>query len=376
MGKQPSIVPKRVLAAIAKYVRDGRERPPVDYQDPETDWSFVPDVGHLRAVINAVFWASLEHEELRPVLPRVALGDPREHDCRIAATSLTALRRLSPFFDRGINVVFCSNNLQLVGIGPLNDTDVCVRAERPGVIVVSYLRSVLAVLEEDGWHLLNRDVDGFAGVLEGIFGGTEPSVRLQRAHMLITIAQWARAARRGAMFVTIPADADIGLELPAPYPVEAFAAGPEAFVATETERASVFEVFDNPWGYHQKRLYAKTLRDLFATVVSAGGGIDGAAVLDETDLRPLGFGVKIIAPVGSQRVRLLRFPVTKPVWVEKKSLGGTRHQSAAHLVQLNNKANVVTVSQDGTISWFTWGSRERCVLVVKYVDRFLRAEPN
>jgi len=367
-----NIVPQQILDEVSSYVKEGVAHPPLEYTDPEGDWcSYVPDPAQLQAVINAVFWASMEHEELRPVMARVSFGAPRATDCRLEPLPLTSLRRLSPFFDRGTNVVYCSKDLELIGIGPLSDVEVCVRTERPGTVVISQYRRVLAVLEESGWHLVNRDAEGLASVLGGIFGSSESSTR--KAWFLISLATWARTSRRGAMFVTTPPNAHDGLEKPPAYRVQEFPAVRQA-LAELAAMATSFEFLENMWGYHQKRTQANSLRDLFGAVVSAGGGIDGAALLDETDLHPVGFGVKINAPPDTKQVHLLRFPETEPVWVDKASLGGTRHQSAARLVQTNNAANVVTVSQDGTISWFTWDAKEQCVVVVKHIDRFLRAE--
>lgn len=60
--------------------------------------------------------------------------------------------------------------------------------------------------------------------------------------------------------------------------------------------------------------------------------------------------------------------------IQKKYLGGMRHQMAARLVQLNHDAMVITVSQDGLVSLFAWLHDHAFVIVIKHLDRYLVAD--
>jgi hypothetical protein len=372
---KPQIIDNEMLQRITDLARDFDVNPPVEYSDPEQVSSFSPEACLIGPLIEAVFWASLDEEEGKPVRPRVALSLPQENDCVIAPVALSSqtLRKLSPILDSPSSFILCSKELQLVGIGRLNDRDISVHAERPGTLVVSQMQIVLAILDNGEWFHIQRDTELLSKVMASFFGEENERYRSRKAYHLIRLAMRARATRRGAIFVVTPPQQHSGLasSSAASFAIDSFNAGREAlFKGSDVDRS--FEWMHNRHAYELHRTNVRNLSDQFEAIVSAGAGIDGATLLDDTDLRPVGFGYKIDAEPFPDTVLLLSFPGTQER-VPLKAVGGMRHQSAARLVHRNRAATVVTVSQDGAISIFSWDEEAMCVAAVKHVDRFLRA---
>jgi hypothetical protein len=175
----------------------------------------------------------------------------------------------------------------------------------------------------------------------------------------------ARRAGRGATFVIMPVDRQEGIGTVS-YPVEAFLALPQALDAwRQASRATPSMT---------ERDQIRGLVDNALAVAAAGAGIDGATLIDDSNLSLLGFGAKINANDDELDVGLIELPNTDVRMVKKKELGGMRHQTAARLVQLNHDVMVITVSQDGPVSLFAWVHDDANVVVIKHLDRYLVAD--
>jgi hypothetical protein len=110
-------------------------------------------------------------------------------------------------------------------------------------------------------------------------------------------------------------------------------------------------------------------------ILSTGAGIDGACIIDIPSFALRGFGAKISAASVDLELDVLEVPTEGQIQkTPLAQIGGMRHQSSARLVAANHDANVLTVSQDGTVSFFAWNLSTQTLLMIKYIDRVLAAE--
>jgi hypothetical protein len=370
---------------IASVIKAGCIHPPEEYHEYATP-RYVPDADDLMTAINCVFWASLEVEEGRTVLPRVSLGDVYDDLCRIDPVPLDVdkLRKLSPFLDDRRNFFQCTNtggSLDLAGVGRFNPMSTCVHAERPGSIVVSHLGRAIAWLDNGRWSKQNLAQYQLTAGLQHIFAGeNDDSKKIEKASLLIRIASLARKTRRGAMFISISSNRYDGMEVEkASCRISSFNSARDALVKTPRGDEAVRAIFsDDPQDierHDELQEETRELKQFFVRVVASGSGIDGATLLDGTDFRVIAFGVKIATPSNKIPGQILstRLPVNDLADVALEQLGGMRHQSAARLVDHNHDAYVVTVSQDGNVSLFMWDARREAVIALRGLENYLRA---
>jgi len=326
---------------------------------------FQPSPELLRETIDAVFWSSLSVEEGRPALVRVQFTDARDPQCRLQRRPLSAatLRKLSPLMDEPRNVLCVGKDATILGVGEWMGR-MCVVAHRPGYLTVMDAPRVLGVFEGGVWTSIGGNEATVSSIVQRALPGESFPDRFSRATLIVRLALAARRNGRGGTFVLLPENDQRGIESIA-YPVEAFSALPEAAnFWRQADRSPT-----SPADQEKNRI----LVDFAQTIVATGAGIDGATLIDEARLQLLGFGAKIGAPDDDLAVQLIELPETSPRTVLKKDLGGMRHQTAARLVQLNQQAAVIVVSQDGDISFSTWAREQGTVLVVRRLERYLSA---
>ncbi len=252
----------------------------------------------------------------------------------------------------------------IVGVGPWYG-DVGIVAHRPGHLVVVDGSIVLGVFDEGNWVTVGGNELNFSQMLGRALPHEPFRDRFLKATLIVRLAMGARRAGRGATFVIIPADRQEGIGSVS-YPVEAFLALPQALDAWRQASQATPPITE--------RDQIKGLVGNALAVAAAGAGIDGATLIDDSNLRLLGFGAKISANDDESVVGLIELPNTDVRMVKKEKLGGMRHQTAARLVQLNHAAMVITVSQDGPVSLFAWVHDDANVVVIKHLDRYLAAD--
>lgn len=331
----------------------------------------------VRRAIDAAFWASLTREEGRHCRVNVRFGTPRGALCRIAPVPLGphVLRKLSPLQDGPENAVLLDGAANIVGIGWGSNAGLQVSAFRPGVLVVSCLGRVLAVLEEGEWHWINGARLDAIQRIEAAFGGADFPDRFRRASVSLDLAVRARAAGRGAIFVLVENQNLEGLVWPPQVRVEQFSAAEDAFSMLRTRPAAAIpSTLEEQRQLDFDRVRVKSLLRIVSEITSAGAGIDGAAVLELPDLRLRGFGAKIDVQDDRGEVLLIELPSNTVQSIPRSKLGGTRHQASSRLVQRNRDASVLTVSQDGTISFFAWVVKQARAVCIRHLDRYLAAE--
>jgi hypothetical protein len=325
--------------------------------------SFDPAPALLRETIDAVFWASLSAEEGRPALVRVRFADIREPNCLLEPRSISsaALRKLSPLMDVSSNGLYVRKDGHIVGVGPWRG-DVGIVAHRPGHLAVVDGSIVLGVFDEGNWVIVSGSETNLSQILGRSLPREPFRERFLKATLIVRLAMRARRAGRGATFVIIPAERREGIGSIS-YPVAAFSALPQALDAWRQASQATPPM--------NQRDQIRGLVGNAIAVVAAGSGIDGATLIDDTNLRLVGFGAKISAPEDEIEVAMIELPNTEVHRIQKKYLGGMRHQTAARLVQLNHEAMVITVSQDGPVSLFAWVQEDAVVSVIKHLDRYL-----
>jgi hypothetical protein len=328
---------------------------------------FAPAPELLRETINAVFWASLSEEEGKPVLPRVLFGDIRDPDCRLQPRQVCpdAIRKLSPLLDVSANALLINRDAKIVGVGRWQNRDVGIVAHRPGRLAVLDGSLVLGVLDKGSWVIVGGSSINISAILQQALPDQDPRDRLLKATLIVRVAMKARRAGRGAMFVLLP-DAQRNGISDASYDVEAFTALQEALEAWFRSSRATPSISERD---QNRGLVSNAM-----AIAAAGAGIDGATLIDNTNLRLLAFGAKINADDGDFDIRLIELPSNDVQVVKKEKIGGMRHQTAARLVRQNPHAKVITVSQDGPVSLFAWDQGKASVMMFKHLDRYLEAE--
>ncbi len=335
--------------------------------------SYIPSRKQLVDAINAVFWASLSEEEGRPALTRIRLVDVRDPGCRLSPRELSPLElcKLSPVADDPDNFLLVNREGRIVGIGRSDfPGSVSVTSHARGTLAVLQSNRTLAVLEAGEWHVINNDANGVAQLLRKALPESDFPLGIAHAFFVVELALAARRARRGAAFVLIPPGCHDGLEVPIRYQVESFPAAADAFAQWEEARKQPIILSD---GHAAEGSGSRALLNFALRILSAAAGIDGATVLEVPAFRLVGFGAKIAGSPQPDDVKigLIELPDLQMRVVQRKDLGGMRHQSAATLVQRNHSANVVIVSQDGVISLFSWVVSDQSVVAIRHIDRLL-----
>jgi hypothetical protein len=109
--------------------------------------------------------------------------------------------------------------------------------------------------------------------------------------------------------------------------------------------------------------------------------VDGALLLSDS-LEVIGYGAKITAQPSENApyplVRRVPELISRWDWDPEEDgkaplsqLGGTRHQSACHLVAKHNDAKVVVCSQDGPLSAISFNQAVRRVVVLRQLEAML-----
>jgi hypothetical protein len=346
----------------------------MDYSTPEalefverSTGCFEPTADLLRQTIDAVFWASLSKEEGKPALARVRFADIREPYCQLEprAVSTDSLRKLSPLLDEPSNALLVRKDANIVGVGKWRDGNVRIVAHRPGHLAVLDDSVVLGVFDKGEWVIVSGSSVNATQILNQTLTGNEFKERFSKARMVLGLAMQARRTGRGATFVMVPSDRQDGIgEIS--YPISNFPALPGALEAWRRANAATPPLAEQE---ENRRLVRNAL-----TITAAGAGIDGATLIDESNLRLVGFGAKINARDDNFDIRRIEVPSGDIQVIKKEHTGGMRHQTAARLVQQNHSATVITVSQDGPVSLFAWAKQYESVVMFKHLDRYLEAE--
>jgi len=366
MGREVSELRYPAARLHARKLRDHFARQVSDPRGPRRQGVELPDPRTIAALVDAGFWASLQHEEgYAPEISLAFLPPGRaEHPMRLAAPlalRARALARLAPAVERpGIHLGVWRDGGKLVVWGTTRAVpSSCFVLEvlGPGLLVVKHrirdspkFRNV-AVFEGERVKLIRRRAGGASDapvLLRSLLGHGAGRLSDGGDDLLLRLAVSMRAHRRGGTLLVVPAESEKWRESilrPASYLVEpAFADLAELLASPPEERAPAME----------KAVDA----------VAGLTAVDGATVIND-HYELLAFGVKIGRPDGRPRVErvTLSEPVegNRPVVVGPLQLGGTRHNSAAQFAQDQREAIAMVASQDGRFTLFAWSPREGMV---------------
>jgi hypothetical protein len=314
-----------------------------------------------------VFWASLSDEEGKPALARVLFGDIRNPYCRLQPreVSTSALCKLAPLLDVPSNALLIRRDANIVGVGQWQNGDIGVVAPRPGHLAVVDGSMVLGVFDRGNWVIVGGSSRNISEMLQRALPDGDSRDRFLKATLIVRFAMKARRTGRGAAFVLVPDAQPNGIGN-ASYVVEEFTAMPHALEAWRRASRATPSIAERD---QNRGLVSSAM-----AIAAAGAGIDGATLLDNTNLRLLAFGAKINALDGDFDIRLIELPGNDIQVIKKEKIGGMRHQTAARLVHQNHDATVITVSQDGPVSLFLWDQGIASVKMFKHLDRYLEAE--
>jgi len=334
-----------------------------------------PDARSVEAIIDAAFWASLQHEE--GTSPKISLaflpiqqaGQPLAFEREFPMTP-SVLSRLAPAVERpGIHL----------GVWPASDESaelriwgttraipkLCFVLEviEPGLLVVKYRRSQetgkyvnIVVLKGDQVKVLDEKGSGLPdcpALLTPLLSFGSPASNTDSDNALMPLAVSMRAHGRGGSLLVVPQGSDYwkqSILQPVPYLVS-----PPFSELADLMRRDSIEKSQQAW------------QEAFIDAVDAMAGltaVDGAALINER-YELLAFGAKIGRRDGGAQIE--RVIVTEPVVgvvqeiVHPMELGGTRHLSAAQFVSDQQDSLALVASQDGRFTIFAWSPCEGLV---------------
>jgi len=359
---QPAYPPARRAATIVEdYFRRCRQ------SAESQDLAPMPDAAAAEAIIEAAFWASLQHEEgYRPkislaYLPPEMVLYPMMFQ-RSLPLSPAALTKVAPAVKRpGIHlgVWHGETGLHVWGTSRLLPR-FCLVLEviEPGLLVVKYPRtedytkfrnvvvlqgSIIKVIDERDVGTPER-----SGLLESLLGVGPTASRVDRGNVLIQLAISMRAHGRGGTLLMVQPNSTTWRQSfvePVTYPVS-----PPFRELTEL-------IAEHPDSND------RTMQERFRRTIDAIAGltaVDGAALMNSR-FELLAFGAKIRARSNYEVEEvILTEPVRDniPERVHITRLGGTRHLSAAQFVSDERDAVALVASQDGRFTVFAWSSAE------------------
>jgi hypothetical protein len=323
----------------------------------------LPDAEAVEALIDAGFWASLQHEEgYAPEISLAFLPPERAvHPLTFAEPlplSPRALARLAPAVERpGIHLGVWRAGGELALWGTTRTIpSFCFVLEvlGPGLMVVKHRT------REESAKFLNVAV--FEGEQVKVLGGTSvdvsdhPGVKAlvapdasgspdDPADVLLRLAVSMRRHKRGGTLLIVPAGTE-AWRASIVRPI-AYAVRPAFTELAELVRAAAGDAVARGPGALDRAVDA----------VAGLTAVDGATLItDRYEL--LAFGVKIARPDGRPQVDevLLTEPVEEGMAavVPVVQLGGTRHISAAQFAQDQHDAVALVASQDGHFTIFAW----------------------
>jgi hypothetical protein len=334
-----------------------------------------PDATSIEAIIDAAFWASLQHEEgsspkiSLAFLPAEQANQPLTFERQLPMTP-AVLSRLAPAVERpGIHlgvwpVDDLGNGLRVWGT-TRSIPKLCFVLEviEPGLLVVKYRRSQetgkyvnVVVLKGDQIKVLDEkgtNLPDCPDLLTPLLGFGSPASESDSVNALMQLAVSMRAHGRGGSLLVVPQSSNVWWESIL-QPVLYLVSPPFSELA-ELMREAPEEKSQQIW------------LEAFIDAVDALAGltaVDGAALINE-QYELLAFGAKIGRRDGGMLIE--QVVVTEPVVggvgtvMHPLELGGTRHLSAAQFVQDQPDSLALVASQDGRFTIFAWSPCEKLV---------------
>jgi hypothetical protein len=325
----------------------------------------VPDPPTIRALVDAVFWASLRREE--GYIPRISLAylapEDVPHGMRFGTPlPLTpeSLTRVAPAVERpGIHLGVWAPNGELEVWGAtraLPPFSFVLEVVNPGVLAVKHSRGGdagkfvnVAVLDGDRVKIIDERAatdPECPALLTSLLGLESHFAAESPSSVLVQLALSMRAHGRGGLLLVVPSGSAAWRESILE-PIRYFIQPPYAKLAELAER----------------RADEAALRGVIDGIAGLTA-VDGATILTNR-YELLAFGAKIVRRPRWPQVRrlLITEPVegAAPLAAEPGVLGGTRHLAAAQFAHDQRDAVAMVASQDGRFTAFEWSPCESMV---------------
>lgn len=380
----PKLV-RRILARMGERLAEYRA-------DPKYTGHHLPDPPegrHLVELLSVAFWAGVEREEGQELRFSLALVPraPGEGYYPLESPILfsrEAIRKLANAYERSIThfgIDYDDQGTLVIWGGLQYPRDgVCVvDAIEPRTLVVRYTPETIAVLKGDSTtflpigHVHRMPANLITLLVSELSPDTDREDRANTALLLVDLARKIRGHGHGGLVLIVPAhDERWRQSLEQRYLIDPQfdqSSGIDALDARVGRgRLSAGLSLQGPHIHNPQDQYLELARKLSDVREAAQRRlarlalVDGALVL-ATDRRVIGFGAHLVRSESHLPIEEIEEwdPIERrsrgPRQV--KSLGGTRHQSAANFVWDNPGAIALVISQDGRVSVFTNSGRDR-----------------
>jgi hypothetical protein len=366
MMNVPAYTLARAVAPRVKRYLDGYR----NTVGPADRAALDPDIEAIEAIIDAAFWASLQHEEghsprislafLAPQIPAVRLT--MEHTLPLDPGVLT---RLAPAVERpGIHLGIWKEGADLRVWGAVRTLPpACFVLEvvSPGLLVIKHSRGPevgkfanIAVLDGNQIKMLDPTAarrSGIPGLLKSLLELDAFPSSTGPGDVMVRLAISMRGHGHGGALLVVPQSSDAwrsSIAWPIPYAVVPPFSRLAELMRVPPDRRT------RPEWHDELRVAIEGIAGMTA--------VDGATVITD-QYEVLAFGAMIGRRDHRKQVEevLLNEPVEDdvPLTVAPAELGGTRHQSAAQFVRDQRDTVALVASEDGRFSLFAWlGERE------------------
>jgi len=395
------INPFQLNAAFIKDLRQRLSSKKAEMLDSFPDSDFFPNVSQLKAIIETLMWASVQHEEGRLTRLKVGFSQPTPYEHlglifrQSKALSVEELRRLAPAVlppdgQIGVWPLGSGKKLRIWGLQTNNLHGTTFEIIDPGRLVVKFMgKFVVAAFNgnEAGFissHWNNHYSDLLYGRYTNLINHIEVAEGFFWSQMMEEILRRIRLLRHGGTLLFVNDDDRWKNSVdPLFYECERYLDKVRPIFLQLKRQLEKINVNDE---IGQKRVMALRSAIEFnldnqasignaARAIAYMSSIDGATILD-SDFRVLAFAAKIspLKRPKSMSVKIVSpFEESTRITRLEKEFRGTRHQSAARFVNANPNTRAFVVSQDGEVTGISWSEEgdERCLTVCRGLELIL-----
>ena len=344
----------------------------------------LPTTDQLSGLLATAFWASLKHEEGRPLAFSLAIVPFERAGAAVSFTTpldlnVDAIVRLAPALNpkrRSLAVTAQPERpLSVWGIAAPSFIAPTIETTSPGVLVVRYWGRVLMVFEHgEDIFLEGANYVNLLSILAGAFKHHTPFENpFTLSSALIGIIQAMLSHGHGGLLLILPSSQNDWQQHLASIRYQPSPPSRILREAVDSLQAAGTLPFSMPqalMAFSQQQV----LRDA-CELVGLLTAIDGATIVN-TELELTAFGAMIKSgrlPVETEVYTLQpgrsadtgnRLPLAR--------LGGARHRSAAEFCAYEHDAIACVASQDGPLTVIGWLEREQALCALQRADLFLK----
>lgn len=326
----------------------------------------IPSEAKLASLIETAFWASLQREEGRSLRFVVKYHSPSNRPYEMLALdclsfNVNSLVKLAPAVNCSHSAIVVApedhDNLKIVGIAVSTTIPLEVKALDPGLLIVSYLGTNVAVISGNEAVFIRDSLLSQSSSIWSIFNQSDDSeystFNDYRVGVVLDIVRQMRLLGHGGTLIVVPDDEKWKESVNLPIPYSNNKESDLLSLKLKNLKESVQDGVPNVQ-------YPYLNEDLSKLIETFGclTAVDGAVILTR-NLDLIGFGAKLKAENNALQLSKIFSidPLDHSEWVTiegLEKLGGMRHQSAARFVSAQQNAIAFVVSQDGHVTAFVW----------------------